>query len=171
MTLVTEFVGSVEGLGATDGPVSIAFEKSTLPITADQKGEILLGQLITSVGATITATLKELTNNQWERMVGTCYGQTLTPAGGTELVGMGSDAIGRNLFNFSRELLLQPVGAVNNLRNLTFFKTCPDPESVNYGGTEISTMPVTFNVFLDSDIDTKVDLFAFGNSAQDVQVA
>lgn len=171
ITLVTEFVGSVEGLGATDGPVEISFLKTTLPINADQKGETLLGELITSVGAEVSATFKELTKAQWERMVGTCFGQKLTPSGGTELVGMGSDAIGRNLFDVGRELLLQPVGAVNNLRNLTFFKTCPDPQSVSYGGTAISSMPVTFKVYLDSDINNKVDLFAFGDSAQDVQVA
>lgn len=171
ITVVNEFTGSVEGLGATDGGVSVSFSNSTLPINADQRGEILLGELITSVGVEVTATLKELTSDQWSRIIGSCLGQTLTPVGGTKIIGMGSQAIGRNLFGVGRELLLKPVGSVDNLRNLTFFKMCPVAESATFGGTEISTMPVTFRVYLDSDINKNVDLFAFGDSHQDIQVS
>jgi uncharacterized protein (DUF697 family) len=163
-------VGVKEGLGGTDGAVEVSFEKETVAINADQKGAILLGELISSVSCSVSCTILEMTAARWKTLMGNVVGGTLTPGGGTEIVGLGEAAIGRNLVNVSRELILKPVNSgSDNTRNLTLYKTAVQPESISFSGTEKSSMSVTFNAYLDTNKNTNINLFGFGNSFQDIE--
>lgn len=163
-------VGSKAFLGGTNGAIEVSFDQTFVDITADQTGATLLGQLVSSVSANFSASFLEMTQERWAQLVGTVMGSQYTPAGGTELVGVGASSIGKNLLTLGKELLLKPVNsAADNSRNLTLFKTAPLPESINFSGTELSAMSVTFQAYLDSTKNAGINLFAFGDSFQNVE--
>jgi len=169
-TVASIAVGIKEGLGGTDGPVELSLTRETVPLNADQEGAVVLGELISSVGAEISVTLLEMTADKWQTIIGNVQGQSFTPAGGSKIIGVGSNSISKNLLSLGRELLLKPVGSLNNLRNHTFFKCAPNPGSISFSGTETSKMAVTFGAYLDSSKNRNLNLYAFGDSHQDVEL-
>lgn len=162
-TFANDRVGSKEFLGGTED-VETAFEQSLVDIKASQSGDILLGQLVSSVSCTVSFGLLELTAARWSSIVGNVMGANKTK--GTDvLTGVGKGSIGKNLLSLGKELLLKPVNsASDNSRNLTFFRTAPAPGSVSFSGTELSTMSVDFSCYLNDSVDEDINLYAFGDS-------
>lgn len=154
-------------LGATEG-LTLNMSTTTTDVTCDQTGSQIRTQIITGHEVTISATIKELSAQNWTKIVGEVTGGEHTPSAGTKLTGVGSASIFRTLSSVAAELVLKPVGAADDTRNITFHKAYPIPESISYSGTDLSTMSVTFRALIDSAVDTDIDIMSFGDQTQDL---
>ena len=158
--------GSYTDLGATDGGVEISVSTDTSEITADQFGSMRLGDIITAVNVEITLTLKEVSTVNMGLIFGDSVGGKHTPSGGTEVIGMGSEALFRNLESKAGPLRLVPVGGTANARSLVIHKAYPLPDSISFSGDDESVLSVTFRGIRDTAQDSTVDLWAWGDVDQ-----
>lgn len=165
-----EAIGESEFLGGTQDAIEMAFDSELVDVTATQTGGILLAQLVSSVTANVTANILEMTAARWNSIIGDVMGSNVTPSGGTEVTGMGKTSIGKNLLSLGKELLMKPTNSTDDLRNLTLFKTAPKPSSINFSGTELQAMACTFDAYLDPTVNNGVNLFAFGDNFQDLEL-
>ena len=167
-TFLSVAVGSKEFLGATSD-IEIAPEQSLVDIKASQTGDILLGQLISSVAVTVSTGLLELTAARWNSIVGNVIGDNLV-IGSETVTGYGANSVSKNLLTLGKELLLKPVNSgVDNSECLTFFKSAPVMTNLTKSGTELSTMEIDFSCFLNSRVNTKINLWMFGNPFVNVE--
>jgi len=172
MTFDQQRSGVGGDLGTTSGGVSAAFEITTIEVKADQTGEALRDKFITGTKATVTMSLLEMTAARWSDVVGSVSGDNFTPSGGTKLTGFGESRAYASMFDLSGELILHPTknAASNKAEDLTFWLTAPIPSSYNFSGTDVSVMEVTFEALIDQEKETAINLFAYGDGSQDVQV-
>jgi len=169
--MVLEFkpagASSYTDLGASDGGVEVSFSVDSSEVTADQFGGMKLGDIITAVNLEVSLTLKEVSAANMELLVADSVGGQHTPSGGTEVIGMGSEALFRNLESKAGPLRMYPVGGSINSRSLIIHKAYAIPESIAFSGEDLSTMSVTFKAIRDTGQDSTVDLFAWGDTDQD----
>lgn len=168
-TFTQKVIGSKADLGGTNGAVEVAMEISVVDVMADQLGATLLDQIQNGNNASLTCTLLEMTEAKWETIVGGISGDVLT-VGADKLVGYGESKRFKNMKQYSRELVLRPSNASDNKRNLNFWSAFAQPGSINYSGTDLQGMEVTFSAFRDSSRNEKISMFAFGNGAKGVLV-
>lgn len=164
-------IGLGGDLGKTSGGVSVAMETASVQILADQSGATPLDEVFTGATVEVTMSLMEMTPARWETVVGSVVGDTLTPSGGTQLVGFGESRLYQSFFDLGGELVLHPTryAASDRSRDITLWKSVPKPGSVNFSGEEPQLMEVTFTALADRALDSKINLMAFGDSQQDVR--
>lgn len=157
-------------LGLTEA-VEMTMEVSTFDITANQTGETVLDKFITGVLASMSTTLLQMTSDNWSLLIGEGVGGNYTPVAGTEVTGYGSASVNKSFFSIAGELTLQPVSAEvsDHSRDLTFHQTVVNPESINFDGVEKQGMAITFEALLDESKNSAINLFAFGDSTQDLR--
>ena len=157
-------------LGKTEA-IEMSMEVTSFDVTANQTGETVLDKFITAVSAEISTEILEMTADNWSKLVGNQLGNDFTPAGGTKVTGYGDASINRSYFEVGGELVLHPVRleASDRSRDITFHKTVCNPESINFDSTEKQAMSVTFTALLDESKDSRINLFTFGDSSQDLR--
>jgi hypothetical protein len=158
-------------LGKTSGGVSVSMTTESVTIQSDQTGALVLDEVITGQTVEVSMSLLEMTAERWETVVGSVTGSTYTPSGGTQLVGYGSDRLYASLFDLGGELLMHPTrkDAADKSFDITLFKSAPKPSSINFSGSDPQVMEVTFTALLDSEVQSAINLMAFGDSSQDVR--
>lgn len=159
-------VGGDIYLGLLDGDVETSFEEQVYQVNAHQYGSTVLAEIQTGVGASVSLTLKESDTEKLKEIFGKAAGGTHTPSGGTELFGFGTSNQGDNTFSKARRLVLKPVGAGDNLGNLTFWKAYPMPNSLVFSGENPKTLSVEFKVYRDPSKNEAISYFAFGDQTQ-----
>lgn len=165
----------VEGLGGdlgrTSGGVEVTLEAQTVDILTDQTGQLVADRVF--VGSTVEATMSllEVTPERFKTVVGTVTGDTYTPMGGTELTGYGESRLYQSFFDLGGELVLHPtrLPASDRSRDITFWKSAPQPASINFSGEEPQTLEVTFSALPDRNLQEAINQMAFGDSEQDVR--
>jgi len=162
--------GEKSDLGSLDGAPDFSPSFSFVDVKADQLGETLLDQIQNGVNLEVTMSLLEVDQAKWSQIVGDVAGDKYTPAGGTELVGVGTSKRFSNMKQFSKELVMKPSGATDDSENLSIFNAFPDLTSITFSGTELHKMEVTFKAFVDTSKNEKVNLYAYGDSSQDVEL-
>lgn len=167
-TIAQSVVGSKFDLGATEGGVSFAPSNDFVDIVADQLGSQILDKAKTGTNIEVTMTLKEVTASFWEKVVGAFAGDSITPSGGTLVVGYGESKNFTNMSTYTQELVLKPVSATDDSRNYHFWKSFPVPGTVSFSGTETQGMEVTFSMLRDTTRTSEVNLFAFGDGTQNL---
>lgn len=165
LAVLVEGIGG--DLGATEGGVTLNMETTSVEITADQFGELLLDEVITGNAASVEMSLLEMTPARWAVIVGGVVGDNLT-GGSSEVTGIGESKLYQNLTDLSGELILNPVrlGSADRSADIAFWNCAPLPSSINFSGTETQKMEVTFKAYLDSTKDTKINLMMFGDHTQ-----
>ncbi len=150
--------------------ISLNFSTETVVITADQFGNQTLGERLVAFNASVTMTLQELSQTNWEKLVGDVAGGKHTPSAGgsTQVVGVGEEKLFKALESFASSLVLKPSNATDNLRNITLHKCYPKIGAISYSGTEISTMEVEFVAVRTTAVDSKVNIMTFGDNTQDL---
>ena len=113
--------------------------------------------------------LLEVDNVKWSQIVGDVAGDSFTPMGGSKIVGVGTSKRFNNMKQFSKELVMKPSNSADDSENITIFNAFPDLTSITYSGTELHKMEVTFKAFIDTSKNDKVNLYAYGDSSQDVE--
>lgn len=154
-------------LGATSGGIEVTPEASMLDVNADQLGEQIIEQINTASNISLSMTVQEMSEDNWNLLLGEAVGATYTPDGGEQVVGFGESKRFSNMTTYSHPMRLRPINASDNTRNHTFWKVYPVLESVNFSGTELETMSVTFRAFRDTTKAKEINLWMFGDHLQD----
>ena len=161
VTFGTTDLGSVKD-------ISLNFSTETVVITADQFGNQTLGERLVAFNASVTMTLQELSQTNWEKLVGDVAGGKHTPTAGTQVVGVGEEKLFQALESFGSSLVLKPSNSTDNLRNITLHKCYPKIGAISYSGTEVSTMEVEFVAVRTTAVDSKINIMTFGDNTQDL---
>jgi len=167
-TFASVTVGAKEDLGSLDGAPDFSPAFSFVDVKADQLGDTLIDQIQNGVNLEVTMSLLEIDADKWATIVGNIAGDKYTPSGGTELVGVGTSKRFNNMKQFSRELLLKPSNSADDLGNLTIYGAFPDLTSITFSGSELHKMEVTFKAFVDTAVNDAINLYSYGDSAQDI---
>lgn len=155
-------------LGLLDGDVSVAFEESTLELTAHQTGTSIRADLRQGNNATVSLVLKESDNPLRKNMFSNTAGGTHTPSGGTELFGWGNNKQGLSTVVDAGRLVLHPVALASNdySRDLCFWLAYPLINSITFSGENPEVMEIEFKCYIDESKPEEISLFAFGDHTQ-----
>lgn len=158
-------------LGKTEGGIEVTKEISSQEIATDQTGTAPIDEIVTGVSVSAAMSLLEMTADKWALVVGEVSGSNFTPAGGTQVTGMGTARIFQSLFNLGGELNLHPVekDAADLSADITFVNCAPLPESYNFSSEETSKMAVSFKALIDSRLDSRVNMMVYGDATQDLR--
>lgn len=167
-TVTTLKTGISFDLGKTAEGIELTFEATTLDVTSNQTGTLVLDQIMQGVSASMSMGLIQVTKERLQQIIGEGFGDTFTPVAGTALVGFGTSKNFQSSFNYAGRLVLHPIrNAVDNLvDDVTFWKTLPLPESINYSGTDVKTLAVSFASLVDDTKPEEISVYAVGDSTQ-----
>lgn len=164
-------VGIGGELGKTaQGGTTLSMEAQGVEIKSDQTGEIILAEVYVGTSASFEMPLIEIDSDKLELLLGQVTGDVLTPSGGTALVGFGESKLYQLLNDLGGSLILHPISLPDSdrSRDVICHKCAPMPQDINFSGTDVQTMNLTFKAYLDQDVNKKINLFAFGDWAQDL---
>lgn len=161
-------VGFGQDLGSTtsDG-AEVSFSSESLDVTSLQSGSLVLDKLYLGGAIELSLGLQEMDINTWELALKTT-GSSFTPAGGSQVAGIGEERLFKSFLANGGQLVLKPLSTESgdNSRNITFWRCAPLPESINYNN-EIQALSVTFTSLLDSSRDSRINAFCFGDQDQE----
>lgn len=171
VTITRQREGLGGSLGKTSGGVEISFETQSVQILSDQRAQLPEDEVIQGVTAECSMSLMEMSEERFETVVGSVTGDTYTPAGGSQLSGFGDSRLYASLFDLGGELTLHPTrfAASDRAKDVTFWKCAPKPGSLNFSGEDPQVLEVTFTALIDSDVQSAINLVAFGDGEQDVR--
>lgn len=167
-TIAEDTAGFSVDLGQTADGIEISFEPTLFDVTANQTGTSVNDQIIQGFNISVSMGLIQLTTDKWQKVVGAGFGNVKTPSGGTEVVGFGTAKNFTSSFDYAGRLTLHPVRLASNVLtdDITIWKCVPSAESINYSGTDLQTMALTFNSLIDSNKSINVNLMVRGDSTQ-----
>jgi hypothetical protein len=170
-TFAIEKAGIGGELGKTSGGSTLSMEAQGVEYKSDQTGEIVLGESYIGSSATIEMALIEVDKEKLELIVGQVTGDVHTPIGGTSLVGYGESKLYQLMSELGGTLILHPIRLLDSDKSgdYIFHKCAPMPQDINFSGTEVQTLNVTFKAYLDSGVNKKINLFAIGDWTQDLE--
>jgi len=164
LTLAIIALGFGGDIGAVaQGGATISTEQSLEDITSDQTGDIILDQVMKGASVSLEMTVAEMTDDNWKNLVGQGSGDILALA--TDLVGYGTSKLYTSSFASAGQLVGHPIRLANTDRtaDVTFWKTMPQLNSINYSGSEVQGGEFAFTALRDASKDSKVSLFARGD--------
>jgi hypothetical protein len=155
-------------LGRTSEGIEVTIETQSTTITSNQTGEIVLDEIGQGQAASCSASFIELTKERLETMIAGAVGGTHTPAGGTKLIGGGSSKLYQSLKELGGKLILHPqrLALTDRSEDFIFWQSAPKPESINYSGTDVQALSVTFQAYLDDRKPAEINLYAIGDWTQ-----
>lgn len=167
--LVVDFQNGIGGfLGRTAEGIEVSIETLSTEITANQSGELVLDEIGQGQSGSCSASFIELTKERFETMLAGAVGGVHTPMGGTKLIGGGSSKLFQSLKELGGKLILHPqrLPLSDRSEDFIFWKSAPKPESLNYSGTDVQALSVTFTAYLDDDKPAEINLYAIGDWTQ-----
>lgn len=153
-------------LGFLQGNIEPNFSPANLVIQAHQTGVTPLASLNqgfeeisceTVLLETTKANLKEFFK---------IYGGSVTPGGGTEVIGAGTFVQGNNLLSEAARLVFKPVNAVDDVNNYNIMLAVPIPSTITFSGEDPKTLTVTWQGFVDLEFNTKLNAVSIGDVFQ-----
>ena len=173
-TFAVSGAGTGAKLGKTaEGGSTVSTEAQTFEIRADQTGQNLLDDISIGTTASIEMGIIELTKEQFELMIGSAAGDTVIGAS-SNITGYGESRLYQSMKNLGGMLVLRPIrlsGTQDYTSDVVFHSCAPLPADINYSGNDQQVLNVSFKPYLDSGVDTKVNLIAFGDWTQDELLA
>ena len=169
-TFAVARAGSGAKLGKTaEGGSSVTMEAQTFEVRADQTGQNLLDDISIGTNASIEMGIIELTKEQFELLIGSAAGDVI--AGATSnITGYGESRLYQSMKSLGGMLCLRPIrleGESDYTSDVVFHSCAPLPADLNYSGSDQQVLNVSFKPYLDSGIDEKANLIAFGDWTQD----
>lgn len=166
--LTTEGDSAVD-IGFVEGNIEMKIEEKKKEIMSEQTGENVLSHIRTGVSLDVTLSFQETTIAQMRKLL-TKGGSAITPAGagGTEVVGYGSDKQFTQTILNAQKLVLHPtvLGSGDKTRDFTFWKAYPQLEKLNFSGNDKHVVPVNFMIYPDYSKTAQVRFFAKGDGTQ-----
>lgn len=171
-TLEVDRAGFGGDLGKTKGPVELTFESTLFDVTTNQTGTSLQDQIIQGTSASASMELLEMTAAKWALVVGKGFGDNFTPSAGTEVTGFGQSKDFVSSFDIGGKLIIHPVrlAASDLSRDVVFWVTTPQPESINFDGTDTQAMSIAFTALPDPSKKAEIRICTFGDHTQDLRV-
>ncbi len=158
-------------LGLLEGDVGLDFKPANFIVNAHQTGKTPLAAISqgfdklecsTSLLETQKSQLKELYN---------IYGGSYTPTDGTEVNGVGSASLGKNMMVEAGRLVLKAVGSEDDTENFNLMLAIPVPESMVFSGEKPRMLKLAWQGFVDRDFNDKFNAIAIGDIFQDLTEA
>jgi len=146
--------GSELALGYLDSNVEFALGNTKFDVTSHQTGTEVIAALITgSEVGPITVTMKETVAAKLKEIM-TTVGQTYTPAGGTEVFGVGALAGSKQFSNAiadSKMLIMHPtkLPVDDYSQDYCFWSAWPNLNNLVISGEEDRKAEVEFSIYLD----------------------
>ena len=159
-TIAVDKAGSGVNLGGTQDGIELALEGSFGDVVLNQTGELLRAQINQGTSATLTANFIELTNEIKKQLIATVTGDALTVDSTGEVVGYGTSRLFQDIATLGGQLVVHPIRlpASDYSRDLVFWNSAPKPESLNFDGTAVQQMAVTFEAYVDERYNSKINL-------------
>ena len=152
--------------GLLQDVVDLNFAPSNFIVNAQQYANTPLAALFTGYETIeMSLTMLETKFAQLQPLY-ELYGGNITPSGGTQIFGAGTNKIGENLLKDAARLIAKPVNATDNLSNTVLPLAIPVPDTLSFSGTEPRTLSVTMQGFADLGINTKINTLFFGDHTQ-----
>lgn len=160
--------GTGGDLGKTAEGIEITIETQSTEIQANQTGLIVIDEIFQGQTASCTAAFLELTKERMEYIIAGAVGGTFTPSGGTKMIGGGSSRLFESLKASGGKLIIHPqrLPLTDRSRDFVFWISAPKPESINYSGTDVQVLNVTFTAYLDEAKPAEISLFEIGDWKQ-----
>ena len=169
-TFTVARAGTGAKLGKTaQGGSSVTLEANTFEVKADQTGENLLDDISIGTTSSIEMGIIELSKAQFELLIGSATGDVVTGST-SNITGYGESRLYKSMKALGGTLILRPIrleGEDDYTGDVVFHSCAPLPADINYSGSEQQVLNVSFKPYLDSGIDKKVNLIAFGDWTQD----
>jgi hypothetical protein len=160
--------GKEYDLGLIEGDTEIAFTPSLFDVTSQQTGTTITASLVQGFEAEVTTVLQETTRSQLSEIY-SIYGGQFLPGGGTEVTGVGSAAIGKNLLVEAGRLEFNPVNDLGSELSykVTLMLCAPVPDSLLLSGESPRTLSVTWRAFIDDTVaDSRANFLVIGDAFQ-----
>lgn len=167
LTFETQLKGSFSDLGCIAEDYDFSPEITETDITCHQEGETPLDKVVTGFTLDIEIGLLDTSKERIKELIGEGLGQTLTPAGGSELIGLGSASIGKSSFEAGGELRIVPVN--DPTRSWVFPLAVAKLSTMSYSGVEKQILTMTFSILLDRKVLNEVNFAYFGERDQVVR--
>lgn len=155
-------------LGLLEGEPSPTMEPQVFDVMAHQTGTTILSKLVQGFTANVETVMQETTKSQLRELY-KIYGEAFTPSGGTEVYGVGTGSIGKNMITEAARLEFVPrnsLGAELSY-NYTFRLAIPVPGSLLFSGENPRTLTVTWDVLPDlTATRSKLDTVVIGDINQ-----
>lgn len=164
-------VGNGMDLGSTSDAIELSMQAQSVDITSNQTGGLIASQIYTGSSASLKMNLLEVSKERFDLLVGEVTGDSLTPAGGTKVVGYGESRLFQSLDDLGGQLILHPIRLASDdySSDVIFWKSAPKPQTLNFDGSAPQVMAVEFTAYLDVSKDTSINLFAKGDWTQDLE--
>jgi hypothetical protein len=153
-------------LGLLDGDIEFSVAPSNFIVTAHQTGVTPKAALFQGLESLEAGTVMLETQTSQLDEIYSLYGDTFTPSAGTEVTGIGTSTQGENLLINSARLVLKPVNAVDDSANVSMMLSIPVPESLTFSGENPRTLSVTWQGFVDEQIDARASAVVIGDETQ-----
>lgn len=159
--------GASENLGDTQDGIEVSSEVTVLDVFSNQSPNTPKDQIYQGSTVSMTAAFLEVSKERLETILGGGFGDTFTPALGTKLVGWGTSKNFKSSFDYAFRVVLHPIRlGASKLEDLTFWKSVPLVESINYSGTDLKAVSCTFNALVDDNKPNEISICAVGDSTQ-----
>jgi hypothetical protein len=159
-------LGKDYDLGLLEGDVEFNYAPSNFIVQAHQTGVTPRAALYQgSETLEVSTTMLETQKSQLDDIYNV-YGDTFTPAAGSEVTGIGTSKQGENLLVKAARLVLKPVNAVDDSQNTSLMLAIPVPETLTFSGENPRTLAVTWQGFIDDQIDSRASAFVLGDESQ-----
>lgn len=155
-------------LGLLEGEPSPSFEPSNFDVTSQQTGTTITAKLVQGFTASVETVLQETTKSKLREMY-KIYGEAHTPSGGTEVYGVGTGQIGKNLVIEGARLEFVPVNVQSDelSYNYTLRLAIPTPGSLVFSGENPRTLTVTWDAIPDlTATRPDLDMIVVGDISQ-----
>jgi len=153
-------------LGLLDGDVEASLAPSNFVVTAHQTGVTPRAALFQGLESLeVTTSMLETQKSKLDEVYG-LYGAVFTPGAGTSVTGVGTSKQGQNLLVDAARLVLKPVNATDDTTNTVLMLAVPVPDSLVFSGENPRTLSVTWQGYIDDQIDSRASAFLLGDETQ-----
>lgn len=154
-------------LGLLQGDVELTLSPANFIVQAHSSGVTPRAALYQGID-TLEATteLLETQNSQLKAIYGLYGTDGFTPGAGTEVFGVGTSKQGQNLLIDAGRLVLKDVNAADDTNNRSLMLCIPIPDSLVFSGENPRTLSLTWQGFVDDQIDSRVSALLFGDQTQ-----
>lgn len=154
-------------LGLLDGDSELPLEPQIFPVRAQQSGATDIAALITGYAAAPSLVLQETTRSKLSEIY-SIYGGKYTPLGGTEITGVGTGTVGKNLLVDAARLEFAPVNDFSEelTYKIVYALASPVPESLVFSGENPRVLNLSFNCYVDQSLDPRNNFLIVGDAFQ-----
>lgn len=162
LVIVVDQLGTGGYIGQT-GEGTLTIEESVVQLLDDANGTVVLDEIITGYTANIAFTLKEMTDERWETIVGEVAGNNITVNAKTGTA-YGTSKLYQSKFQYAGRLIGHPVRklATDLTADICMLLTSPKLSSINYSGANVQEAACEFVSYKDSNAPEEANLVVRG---------